>query len=157
MKTVLLSIVMFILCTVMAAWAKDSDQSELQEATSTVQRMRTAGDNGIPDKVFSDAKCVAVVPKLTKGAFVVGGEHGTGVATCRNDGVWSAPAPFEISGMSWGPQIGGKTTDLVMFIMNDQGMTDLLQGHIKLGADVPRPPDLWGARPPPMLVTKLEF
>lgn len=138
MKSILLSLA---LCLVtVATWAKDSDdkgkQSELQEGTSTVQRMRTAGDNGIPDKVFSDAKCVAVVPKLTKGAFVVGGEHGTGVATCRNGGSWSAPAPFEISGMSWGPQIGGKTTDLVMFIMNDQGMTDLLQGHVKLGADV---------------------
>jgi lipid-binding SYLF domain-containing protein len=80
---------------------------------------------------------VAVIPKLVKGAFIVGGEHGTGVATCRtSNGQWSAPAPFSVSGISWGPQIGGKSTDLMMFIMNDEGMTGLMKGHIKLGADI---------------------
>lgn len=127
-----------LLCMAVTVWAAgpDSNMSELQEATATVQHMSTAGDNGIPNKVLEGAKCVAVVPKLTKGAFVVGGEHGTGVATCRNSGTWSAPAPFEISGMSWGAQIGGKTTDLLMFIMDDQGMQDLMAGHFKVGADV---------------------
>jgi len=68
---------------------------------------------------------------------VVGGEHGKGVATCKNGASgWSAPAPFSISGISWGPQIGGKSTDLMMFIMNDEGMNGLMHGHIKLGADV---------------------
>ncbi|HEX6505251.1 MAG TPA: lipid-binding SYLF domain-containing protein [Terriglobales bacterium] len=111
--------------------------SELQAATQTVEHMSAAaGDKGIPDQVLQGAKCVAVIPKLVKGAFVVGGEHGTGVATCKNNGTWSAPAPFSLSGISWGPQIGGKSTDLLMFIMNDQGMTDLLRGHIKVGADV---------------------
>ncbi|MBV8893124.1 MAG: lipid-binding SYLF domain-containing protein [Acidobacteria bacterium] len=95
-----------------------------------------AGDKGIPEHVLQGAKCVAVIPKLIKGAFVVGGEHGRGVATCRGNGSWSAPAPFSLSGVSWGPQIGGKATDLLMFIMNEQGMNDLMRGHIKLGADV---------------------
>lgn len=123
------------LCIGLGAWAEG--QSELQEATATVQHMiATAGDKGIPDKVLAGAKCVAVVPKLAKGAFIVGGEHGTGVASCRNAGSWSAPAPFEISGMSWGAQIGGKTTDLLMFIMDDHGMENLLAGHVKVGADV---------------------
>jgi lipid-binding SYLF domain-containing protein len=68
---------------------------------------------------------------------VVGGEHGKGVATCKTStNAWSSPAPFEVSGISWGPQIGGKSTDLMMFIMNDEGMNDLMKGHIKLGADV---------------------
>jgi lipid-binding SYLF domain-containing protein len=58
------------------------------------------------------------------------------VATCRTASGWSAPAPFTVSGISWGPQIGGKSTDLVMFIMNDQGMQDLMSGHFKVGADV---------------------
>ena len=97
----------------------------------------TAPDKGVPKQVLEGAKCVAVIPKLVKGAFIVGGEHGTGVATCRTTGnTWSAPAPFSVSGISWGPQIGGKSTDLLMFIMNDQGMNDLISGHIKVGADV---------------------
>ncbi|HET7207583.1 MAG TPA: lipid-binding SYLF domain-containing protein [Terriglobales bacterium] len=133
-----------LLCLGTFVYAQDNDDqtannngSELQAATETVQHMSaTAGDKGIPDQVLHGAKCVAVIPKLIKGAFVVGGEHGKGVATCRANGTWSAPAPFSLSGISWGPQIGGKSTDLLMFIMNDQGMNDLMRGHIKLGADV---------------------
>lgn len=123
------------------AQAKSDDNansSELQRATETIQNLTTsAPDKGVPKDVLEGAKCVAVIPKLIKGAFIVGGEHGDGVATCKTaSGNWSAPAPFSVSGVSWGPQIGGKSTDLVMFIMNDQGMTNLLKGHIKLGADV---------------------
>jgi SH3 domain-containing YSC84-like protein 1 len=125
------------------AQAKDKDNdanssSELQRATETVQNITTASpDKGVPAKVLDGAKCVAVIPKLIKGAFIVGGEHGTGVATCRTaNNTWSAPAPFSVSGISWGPQIGGKSTDLMMFIMNEEGMNGLMKGHIKLGADV---------------------
>src|SRR5438445_10228990 len=112
--------------------------SELSRATETVQNITTASpDKGVPKQVLEGAKCVAVIPKLVKGAFVVGGEHGTGVATCRTStNSWSAPAPFSVSGISWGPQIGGKSSDLLMFIMNEQGMNDLIAGHIKVGADV---------------------
>jgi lipid-binding SYLF domain-containing protein len=112
--------------------------SELQRATETVQHIASAApDKGVPNNVLQDAKCVAVIPKLIKGAFVVGGEHGNGVATCKTaNNTWSAPAPFSVSGVSWGPQIGGKSTDLMMFIMNDDGMQDLMKGHIKVGADV---------------------
>jgi len=117
---------------------KDSaDNSELARATETVQHITTAPpDKGVPKDVLEGAKCVAVIPKLVKGAFVVGGEHGTGVATCKTVNNWSAPAPFSVSGISWGPQIGGKSTDLMMFIMNQEGMDGLMKGHIKLGADV---------------------
>ena len=137
--------VLLFLCLgnlVLAQSDQDSDKSsgnlsELQAATETIQHMSSAaGDKGIPNQVLEGAKCVAVIPKLVKGAFVVGGEHGTGVATCRTSGQWSAPAPFSLSGMSWGAQIGGKTTDLLMFIMNEEGMNDLISGHFKVGADV---------------------
>lgn len=139
-----LSIGIVVACFCAFAWAqsdenqKNGGQSELQRATETVEHMSaTAPDKGVPKKVLEDAKCVAVIPKLVKGAFVVGGEHGTGVATCRTtDRSWSAPAPFSVSGISWGPQIGGKSTDLLMFIMNDEGMNKLISGHFKVGADV---------------------
>lgn len=115
-----------------------TDGSELERATETVKSITAVSpDKGVPKDVLEGAKCVAVIPKLVKGAFVVGGEHGAGVATCRNsDNRWSPPAPFSVSGVSWGPQIGGKSTDLMMFIMNDEGMNGLMKGHIKLGADV---------------------
>jgi SH3 domain-containing YSC84-like protein 1 len=133
-----------ILCLCLGTFAfarKDNDTnatSELQRATEVIEQLKSAGpDKGIPNTVLEGAKCVAVIPKLVKGAFVVGGEHGTGVATCRtSDGSWSSPAPFSLSGFSWGPQIGGKSTDLVMFMMNDDAMTKLMEGHVKVGADV---------------------
>lgn len=134
-----------VFCLAGLVWAKDKDNdtddrgnmTELQSATQTIQHISTAApDKGVPREVLDGAKCVAVIPKLIKGAFVVGGEHGTGVATCRTGAGWSAPAPFAVSGISWGPQIGGKSTDLVMFIMNEQGMNDLLKGHFKVGGDV---------------------
>jgi SH3 domain-containing YSC84-like protein 1 len=126
-----------LLCLGTLGWAQN-DQSELDRATEVIQHLTSvAPDQGIPNHVLEGAKCVAVIPKLVKGAFVVGGEHGTGVATCKTGaGSWSSPAPFSVSGISWGPQIGGKSSDLVMFIMNDQGMDDLLAGHVKVGADV---------------------
>lgn len=115
-----------------------TNDSELERATETVKNITAASpDKGVPKDVLQGAKCVAVIPKLVKGAFVVGGEHGTGVATCRTaENRWSPPAPFSVSGVSWGPQIGGKSTDLMMFIMNEDGMNGLMKGHIKLGADV---------------------
>src|ERR1041385_4490680 len=140
------AIALLVCCFCAFAWAQESTSndksttgnSELQRATETVQNIASAApDRGVPKTVLEGAKCVAVIPKLIKGAFIVGGEHGDGVATCRTTGnVWSAPAPFSVSGISWGPQIGGKSTDLLMFIMNDQGMNDLISGHIKVGADV---------------------
>lgn len=140
MKKILSIAVAALLAT--AAWAQpkdhDSDNgTELQNATNIVQQMTsTAGDKGIPNEVLQGAKCVAVIPHLIKGAFIVGGEHGTGVATCRTSGGWSAPAPFAVSGVSWGPQIGGQSTDLMMFIMNEQGMNGLMKGHVKVGGSV---------------------
>jgi SH3 domain-containing YSC84-like protein 1 len=140
-RTLAITLLFFTVAALQYVQAKDekeSANSELQRATETVHNISSAAsDKAVPQKVLDDAKCVAVIPKLIKGAFVVGGEHGAGVATCRtSSNAWSAPAPFSVSGISWGPQIGGKSTDLVMFIMNDEGMNDLLRGHIKLGADV---------------------
>ncbi len=140
-----LGLVLLFLSLGCLAWAQSSSDNdsatgakELQQATATVEHMSaTAPDKGVPAEVLAGAKCVAVIPKLIKGAFVVGGEHGTGVATCRVSGnQWSAPAPFSVSGISWGPQIGGKSTDLLMFIMNEEGMKQLLSGHFKVGAGV---------------------
>src|SRR5205814_2115811 len=137
MKSLLTSVM--LLCLGALVWAKDEDKNagELQRATEVIQNLTsTSPDQGVPNQVLEGAKCVAVIPKLVKGAFIVGGEHGTGVATCRTtNGSWSAPAPFSVSGVSWRAQIGGKSTHLVLFIMNDQGMNDLLQGHVKVGAD----------------------
>jgi SH3 domain-containing YSC84-like protein 1 len=108
----------------------------LNSSTKTLHQILAAPDKGIPDEVLKGAKCVAVVPGLIKGGFIIAGKHGRGVATCRlPNGRWSAPAFFAISGGSWGAQIGVESVDLVMLIMNDEGMRHLLQDKFQIGGE----------------------
>jgi SH3 domain-containing YSC84-like protein 1 len=127
-----------ILCVLALAasvgWAQDTDATKkVTQAAEIIQQM-TSGSAGIPDSVLAGAKCIAVIPHMIKGAFMVGGEHGSGLATCRSSSGWSAPAPFDISGGSIGWQVGGQSSDLVMMVMNQQGMDQLMSGHFKVGA-----------------------
>jgi lipid-binding SYLF domain-containing protein len=78
-----------------------------------------------------------VIPKLLKAGFGIGGEHGNGVATCKlENGRWSPPAPFSMSGGSFGLQIGGEEVGYVMLAMTHEGMQALMSGHFKVGAGV---------------------
>lgn len=116
-----------------------ADKSEvlnrLSDAGKDLTELSSAPDAGIPDTVLKEAKCVAIVPDMIKGGFVIGAQHGRGVATCRTSKGWSAPAFFTITGGSWGAQIGGESIDLVMLFMNDQGMNQLLSSNWKIGAE----------------------
>jgi lipid-binding SYLF domain-containing protein len=124
------------------AWsADDKGQSDIEKriaASATVlNEIMATPDKAIPNKVMSDAKCIAVIPSMLKVAVVFGGNHGKGIATCRTEsGNWTAPAPMTITGGSWGLQLGGQAIDLVMIVTNDQGMQHLLSSKFKLGADV---------------------
>lgn len=117
-----------------ASRAEDSIE-RLQLSSDTLQAMTNAADKGIPEEVLNNAKCIVVVPHLVKGGFVIGGEHGRGVATCRTKEGWSAPAFVSIGGGSWGLQIGVEGVDLVMLIMNDHGLQHLLSSKFQVGAD----------------------
>ncbi|HEX4426139.1 MAG TPA: lipid-binding SYLF domain-containing protein [Terriglobales bacterium] len=122
------------------AWAgDDKDQSDIDkriEASADVlNEIMATPDKAIPDKVMGDAKCIAVVPSMLKFAIGFGGNHGKGVATCRTANGWSALAPITIAGGSWGLQLGGQAVDLVMVVMNEQGMQHLLASKFKLGGE----------------------
>lgn len=121
-------------------WAKDDkDESDIQKridnAANVLNEIMGTPDKAIPDKIMSDAKCIAVIPSMVKIAVGFGGNHGKGVATCRTAHGWSAPAPITITGGSWGLQLGGQAVDLVMVVTNDQGMEHLLASKFKLGAE----------------------
>lgn len=119
--------------------ADDKDQSDISKridaSARVLNEIMATPDKAIPDKVMKDAKCLAVVPSMVKIAVGFGGNHGKGVATCRTNGAWSAPAPITITGGSWGLQLGGQAVDLVMVVMNQSGMDHLLSSKFKLGAD----------------------
>ena len=129
-----------LLCAAMAWSADDKDRSDIDKrldaSTKVLDEIMATPDKAIPDKVMSDAKCVAVIPSMVKIAVGFGGSHGKGVATCRTEsGRWSAPAPITITGGSWGLQLGGQAVDLVMIVTNEDGMQHLISSHFKLGAE----------------------
>jgi SH3 domain-containing YSC84-like protein 1 len=107
----------------------------VQAAADVLNDIQGAPDKGIPEEVLGSAECVAVVPSMLKGGFIVGAKYGRGLASCRTAKGWSAPAFFVLSGGSFGFQIGGQAVDLVMLIMNQNGMKHLLSSQFALGAD----------------------
>ncbi len=139
MKRVLLLILVVCLCAL--AFAADDQTKEskaaerAQAAADVLDEIQGAPDKGIPQEVLGSAQCVAVVPSMLKGGFIVGARFGRGLASCRTPKGWSAPAFFTVEGGSVGFQIGGQAVDLVMLIMNDNGMKNLLSSKFELGAD----------------------
>ena len=137
---VLLAVTVCVLAGSSALAADDQSKD-----TKTVDRVQAAGDvlndiqaapdTGIPTEILSKAECVAVVPSMLKGGFIVGAKYGRGIASCRTPKGWSAPAFFTIGGGSFGFQIGGQAVDLVMLIMNNEGMRHLLADKFEIGAD----------------------
>lgn len=134
MKT-LLRVVLCAVTLASGAFASEAASSRLESAATVLNEIMATPDKGIPEDILGSAKCVAVVPNLLKGGFIVGGAHGRGMATCRTATGWSAPAPITTTGGSIGLQIGGQSVDLVMVVMNDRGMQALLTNKFKLGAD----------------------
>jgi lipid-binding SYLF domain-containing protein len=134
------SVVSICICFVLtcAAFA-DSSRNELQAridaAKIVLDQIMSAQDKSIPMNILEQATCVAVVPGMKKAAFGVGAQYGQGVVTCRTGRGWSAPVFIRMAGGSFGFQIGGQSTDLVLVAVNDRGLQDLLKSKFKIGGD----------------------
>jgi lipid-binding SYLF domain-containing protein len=116
--------------------AKDT-QDRLAASATVFSEIMATPDKGIPQDVLGKSQCVIILPSVKKAAFIVGGEFGRGFATCRkSSGVgWTAPAAVRMEGGSFGAQIGGSASDLVLLVMNRSGMDRLLGDKFTLGAD----------------------
>ena len=121
------------------ASAADVDKKltdRIDAATAVVRELMATPDKGVPLWVAAKAQCVLVVPGYKKGAFIVGGQYGQGLATCRNHHRWSAPVFIQITGASFGFQAGGQSTDLVLVGTNHKSAQDMLREKVKLGGDI---------------------
>jgi lipid-binding SYLF domain-containing protein len=110
--------------------------ARINAAHEVLHQLMMTPDKGIPEGIAQKATCVAVVPGFKKGAFVFGGQYGQGVVSCRTAHGWSAPAFIQLTGASFGLQIGGQSTDLVLIAMNHDGFEHLLKDKVKLGGDI---------------------
>jgi lipid-binding SYLF domain-containing protein len=135
MKHALFAGVAILAASAAAAASLSKDEvKRLDRAATIVSDLRHAADKGIPEQLWKKAECVLVIPSMKKAAFIVGGEYGSGVMSCRREG-WTAPVFMQLAKGSWGLQIGGEETDLVLLVMNRRGLDKLLQDKVSLGAD----------------------
>ncbi|MFZ1085123.1 MAG: lipid-binding SYLF domain-containing protein [Terracidiphilus sp.] len=118
-----------------ASSTRDNLQARIDAAKVVLDQIMMARDNSIPMNILEQATCVGVVPGLKKGALGWGGQYGQGVVTCRTGHGWSAPVFIRMAGGSFGFQIGGQSTDLILVAVNDLGFQDLLKNKFKIGGD----------------------
>ena len=109
-----------------------AETARLQAASRIVDAIRQE----IPEDYWTRARCVAVIPDLKKAAFIVGGEYGRGVLSCRAGDDWSAPLFTQLAKGSWGFQAGVEQVDLVLLVMNDRGMEKMLESKVALGGEM---------------------
>lgn len=125
-----------ILALAMPLFAGKEEEERLKNATTTLTEMAGAADKGIPASLLNKAVCVIVVPSVKKGGFIVAGKYGRGFASCRDGkGGWSGPAGMRIEGGSFGLQIGGAESDVILLVMNKSGMEKLLKSKFTLGGE----------------------
>jgi lipid-binding SYLF domain-containing protein len=135
-KTLALICLCFMLPSAARAGStRENLQERIDAAKVVLDEVMAAQDRSIPMNILERATCVAVVPGMIKGAFVIGGQYGQGVVTCRTGHGWSAPVFIRMAGGSFGFQIGGQSTDLVLVAVNDRGFQDLLKNKFKIGGD----------------------
>jgi lipid-binding SYLF domain-containing protein len=137
MKKTIVSIGLCFLLTstAYAGSTREDLQNRIDAAKIVLDQIMAAGDKSIPMNILEQATCVGVVPGMMKAAFIFGGQYGQGVVTCRTGHGWSAPVFIRMAGGSFGFQIGGQSTDLVLVAVNDRGFQDLLKSKFKIGGD----------------------
>jgi len=128
---------LLMICSAMA-FAKDEPAARITEAAKVFDEIMGAPDKGIPSDLIKRAKCIVIVPGMKKAGFIIGGQYGKGVMTCRNSAQrtgWTGPSTIRIEGGSIGAQIGGGETDVVLVVLNDKGAQRLMKSEFTVGAD----------------------
>src|SRR5882672_7829238 len=135
MKKLTICCVVCLFATSAFAALTGDDAKRLGDAAAVLGELRGAPDSGIPEDLWNRAQCVIVIPSMKKAAFIVGGEAGSGVMSCRRAKGWSAPVFMHLAKGSFGLQIGAEQVDLVLLVMNQGGADKLLESKVSLGTD----------------------
>ncbi len=145
-KTAVGLLVTLILSVFMIAFvAVPASADDKQSAVQLVEKSRFALDSFMSDSAMSAfhdllkrARGVFITPQLLKGAFVFGVSGGSGVLVARDEkaGLWSGPAFYTVGGASFGLQIGGEASEVILLAMTQRGVSSFLSNSLKLGADV---------------------
>ncbi|MBN2317527.1 MAG: lipid-binding SYLF domain-containing protein [Acidobacteria bacterium] len=135
-KLLLLAIIASLNTSLLSAASEVHDR--VVRSAIVLKEIVQAPDRNIPKDLLDKCSCVAVIPGMKKGGFIFGASYGKGVISCRTengDGPWSAPTMLQITGGSFGLQIGVQSVDLILLIMNVSGIESLLDSKFTLGGD----------------------
>jgi lipid-binding SYLF domain-containing protein len=135
MKTTVATAIVVLMAASAFGQLKKHDIEKLNDAAAVLTEIRNSPDKGIPESIWNKAHCVVVIPSLTKAGFIVGGEHGSGVMSCKHANTWGPPVFMELTKGSAGLQAGVSSTDLVLLVMNERGAEKLMNNKVTLGAD----------------------
>jgi SH3 domain-containing YSC84-like protein 1 len=135
MRTAIIGCALWFIASSAFAALSNDEVKRLSQGAAILTELRNSPDKGIPEQLWNNAQCVIVIPSLKKAAFIVGGEAGSGVMSCRTKD-WSAPVFMHLAKGSWGLQAGAEEIDLVLLVMNRGGIEKLLGDKVSLGADV---------------------
>jgi lipid-binding SYLF domain-containing protein len=137
----ILAVLVVMLCSISAPLAQKQPRTSdaarhAGEASKAFTEIMNVKDKAIPRELLETAEAIAVFPDVVKAAFIVGGRGGQGVISKRVKGGWGPPAFFNLSGGSFGPQIGAEKTDYVLLVMNPSGVNGLLNDKFEIGGEV---------------------
>jgi lipid-binding SYLF domain-containing protein len=120
-----------------SATAQTNEEKRVTDSSAVLETLVRAPDQGIPEHILDRAEAIVVIPSLVKGGFIIGAQHGRGVMSVRDRATnkWSAPGFIALTGGSIGWQVGLQAVDLVLLVMNREGVKDLLDNEFKLGAN----------------------
>jgi SH3 domain-containing YSC84-like protein 1 len=121
--------------TAVSAAISTTEIRRIEDAATVLRELHAAPDQDVPLDLWNKASCVMVVPGLKKAAFIIGGEYGKGLMSCRRAGQWSPPVFMQLGKGSWGLQFGAQSVDLVLLVMNDKGVEKLLRNKVSLGVE----------------------
>ncbi|HET6266330.1 MAG TPA: lipid-binding SYLF domain-containing protein [Acidobacteriota bacterium] len=134
MKRIFLSLIAILLVFSPVYASKSKQEDRIRESTEVMKEILDIPE-GIPKDLLSKAECVVIIPSTKKAALGIGGEYGRGAILCRNQNTWSPPVMVSLTGGSFGLQLGGTSTDVVLLIMNKRGVDKLLESKVTLGGD----------------------
>jgi lipid-binding SYLF domain-containing protein len=137
MRATISALILGVFASMAVAGELSSKETKrIQEAATVLKEIHGVPDKDIPQELWDKAECVIVVPGLKKAAFVIGGEYGNGLMSCKHNGEWGAPVFMQVGKGSWGLQIGAQSIDLVLLVMNKSGMEKMLKNKVSLGAEI---------------------
>ena len=135
MKRSILMVIVLLLASA-NAWAGEEENQRAANAVRVLRELLQAPDRSLPSGMIADAYAVAVIPDVFKAGLVIGGRHGSGLISVKNeDGTWSYPSFITMSGGSIGFQVGVSSTDVILVFRTQRGVDSIVHGKFTLGAD----------------------